>query len=1124
MSKKDDWQAAFLGAEEPSKTKAELVCRADDLKDVLQALAQQIADADRRHSHALQEMQQRLTRLGGQTDAVKSSLPPHLAAAFDRIEDGMSQLAVRLAETEVPRQSSPEPVMAPSHAPSAPTAKFADLDAMLPVLPAAPMTTPPAASTAPAPAVVAEPAPADTGAESPAILAARAVAEAAVVSRATAPAPEATDAPPPLKSAIGLQPPGTWGVKEPAKEAEPTFVQNPDDPWDQHSAAALTQLYESGEAGLPPLHATFEPQQPMVVSFASAQLATPVLATAPGAAIQPTPRPAAGSPGALDDDTQRAWLDSRLTEIAARVERSLLDLKPDSSLSTLGERFDHFEQRFTTALDGVATRSDVEGLRIVEAHIAELSEQIEQTRLQLSRLDGIERQLGQLNHALSDEEVVRLLGGIVPTEEDLVRFAEEAASRVAARITSGTAQTAVGVVDPSIAQRAAEAAQATQSAQLAANRQMQGLQEMLANYMDERRRGEAMTADALETMQQAMQHVLDRVDAIEIQRPAPAAAIAAPLTIEPAATPAARPAPMPAAAAAPSRTFADEAKAAARLAAQSPTTVRPAERPPARSPIDERIEPKLDTPMRTPAAPATPAASTDEVTTRIAGADARPAPMDAPASDPAAAPQPRPATAKPADRQAFIAMARKAAEQAKLEADRAAAAQPKGKAATPPGSAGASLKERLTGGSTEPGGKGPGGKGLLLVACLAAVLLAGFWAVTNPRFRVLTSGSSIQQSPATGIPKAATINPAAQKANPQGPAIDVEATPAPTEAKPEEPAEKPKRRNTVPETGVDDLGALPKRDGRAASFQVPTAQPAVEHIGMGIAIEQGPRQMSAEQVMRARQEAHIASLSQRTAHDAARTSAVPAARLPAGIVETETDAAPAKAAPRSGEQVTIELPPAAVGPLSLRLAAAKGDASAQFDVAARFAEGRGVKQDFLQASAWYQRAATQGHAQSQYRLAALYERGLGVQEDPARARIWYKRAAEQGNVKAMHNLAVMSAGREGVPADYAAARHWFTQAAERGLSDSQFNLGVLTESGLGIEKDMIAAYTWFSLAARSGDKEALRRRDMLATKLEAQELAAGEAAVAQWRSKPVDRMANDPRVAGDAWKRTAGAQ
>ena len=124
----------------------------------------------------------------------------------------------------------------------------------------------------------------------------------------------------------------------------------------------------------------------------------------------------------------------------------------------------------------------------------------------------------------------------------------------------------------------------------------------------------------------------------------------------------------------------------------------------------------------------------------------------------------------------------------------------------------------------------------------------------------------------------------------------------------------------------------------------------------------------------------------------------------------------------------LALPPALVGPYSLRLAAAQGDPSAQYEVAVRLAEGKGdTDQDLKEAAQWYQRAATSGFAMAQFRLGTLYERGVGVTTDSARAQVWYSRAAEQGNVKAMHNLAVLIAAGSGKP-DYATAARWFTRS------------------------------------------------------------------------------------------------
>ncbi len=210
------------------------------------------------------------------------------------------------------------------------------------------------------------------------------------------------------------------------------------------------------------------------------------------------------------------------------------------------------------------------------------------------------------------------------------------------------------------------------------------------------------------------------------------------------------------------------------------------------------------------------------------------------------------------------------------------------------------------------------------------------------------------------------------------------------------------------------------------------------------------------------------------------------------------------------------MPPAAVGPLSLRLAAANGDPSAEFEVAVRLDEGRGVERNIKEAVVWYQRSASRGFAPAQYRLGTLYERGLGVAADRGRAMAWYRSAADKGNLKAMHNFAVLSASGE--PADYKTAAHWFSEAAERGLVDSQYNLAVLYETGRGVDRNLKQAYKWFALAARGGDKEAMRRRDRVKWMLNANELKAAEELVQSWQPQPTEPLVNNVRAAGEAWK------
>jgi localization factor PodJL len=241
--------------------------------------------------------------------------------------------------------------------------------------------------------------------------------------------------------------------------------------------------------------------------------------------------------------------------------------------------------------------------------------------------------------------------------------------------------------------------------------------------------------------------------------------------------------------------------------------------------------------------------------------------------------------------------------------------------------------------------------------------------------------------------------------------------------------------------------------------------------------------------------------------------------LPPGVVfavedpsmglQGQAPVAPVPPASPSALPMGLPLPPADIGPLPLRQAAAQGDASAQYSIGLRYAEGEGAPQNLTEAARWFERAASAGLAPAQYRLAVAYERGQGITKDLGRARSWYQAAAEKGNVKAMHNLAVSLSGHQDGDPDYALAAKWYGQAGAYGLADSQFNLAVLAEHGLGMPKNLSAAYQWFALAAKNGDQEAGKRRDMIKPQLDATALAAADQAVATWTAKQPPAEANE---------------
>jgi localization factor PodJL len=214
--------------------------------------------------------------------------------------------------------------------------------------------------------------------------------------------------------------------------------------------------------------------------------------------------------------------------------------------------------------------------------------------------------------------------------------------------------------------------------------------------------------------------------------------------------------------------------------------------------------------------------------------------------------------------------------------------------------------------------------------------------------------------------------------------------------------------------------------------------------------------------------------------------------------------------------------PASIGP-QLRSAAAQGDRSAEYEIAGRFAEGRGVARNMDEAVRWLDRGAKAGFAPAQFRLAGIYEKGEGVRKDLQAARRLYQAAAERGHAKAMHNLAVLHAeGIDGKP-DYPTAARWFRQAAAYGVADSQFNLAILYARGIGTEQNLAESFKWFALAANTGDQDAGRKRDEVATRLDPQTLMAARLAVQTFTAQREPEEAIAVKSPPGGWDRTTAA-
>jgi localization factor PodJL len=923
-------------------------CAAHDLKALMGDVIRQISDADRRNSELLRQMQERLASMGVEARSARDRVPNEYLPGFDRIEDGMALLAQRIAQSFAERKSATPDLPTPG-----PTEPPASIPAATPVQPA---------EYAPLPS---------TG--------------ASFGTFQFSPPPSATQPSAPFTHALRSSTTGhpahrasKYGANVDTFDVVESVAGNPAEPWAPDHVDALTRLYDGGE---PMFTGPTEPHQ------SSAAPAAPL--HAPTLSVMTAESP-------ISSGVDRNWLEERLADVSSRIEQSLTAPRPDAAFASIERRFDDLENRLSVAMSGVATKGDVHAIAAIERHLQDLTTHVDHALAELTRLDGIEGHMATLLDQVSNDHLSHLferaiVAHVEPrradrSEPDYHAVALAAAEATAFRMASTPRDT---------------------SRHDARFERVDDVHSLLTGFIDERRQGDDYTAQVLDSLQQGMLRILDRVETMEAERhPAPA--------------------------------YVQDAHVQAAPVAASHM---------------DRIVPAHDT--FNPALHAYPADHYGD----HAPLAAEPAMTGDVIKD-------RRADLQASAQRAALAQREKLKTQAAPAKD--ASSGSNARMASPKKSAPSKADQQ-------------GSRRLMVSSLILATVLAG-----GAGLIVMNRGDSdVLASPIQASPVAAA------------PAKDKTAAMAPALAPPAGPAKAPLKADaSTPVTVTDDiqrLGEVRETD-RAPDLPEPKFR---------------SRRMSDSP-------APIGILVQEASSQSSQPPTEPAIKIAASPADMPGEGAPGVASgqPRNA----LDLPPATVGPLSLRMAAAAGDGSAEFEVGTRLAEGKGTDQNFKEAMRWYQRAATQGFAQAQYRLGSLFERGLGVPSDLARAKSWYQRAAEQGNVKAMHNLAVLAAGRVSASPDYETAAQWFTKAAAYGLQDSQFNLAVLTESGLGLQRDPIQAAQWFILASKAGDKESIRRRDALKKQMEPADYAAAEQQAKVWQAQPQDKLANDARFAGELWK------
>lgn len=567
---------------------------------------------------------------------------------------------------------------------------------------------------------------------------------------------------------------------------------------------------------------------------------------------------------------------------------------------------------------------------------------------------------------------------------------------------------------------------------------------------------EQRTQDSLEVVNGTIETVVDRLATIEtdIRKDQRGDAPLAP-----------PPAPRPAAAQPPAQPPAAQPSASASPPRAASVASRPQPAIDASLPHDHPLEPGSGPPRVRPAGSGAVilGASTANAADRIAASEA-------PLRAAKGAPEPEP-------KSGYLQAARRAAQVASQTAQREAAAEPD--------ALGGKLSQRM-----KTVVVGISVAVLIVVALRYAASYLEFANIAPLDAPVFAERSTPQSlviaAPASALPTiaAATNTAPASPAPSRIVALQIPPPPAPIEAPATPavlpPAAPPPFQAAMPSSGVLDIDKSPRE-----AIAPPPPAPVARANAPQDAPQDVPRDV---------------------------TGAVPArpAPPPAPIAPARPVAAAAPAAPVSDQL------PVAIGGKALIAAASAGEPAAAFEIATRFAEGRGVPQNLSQAAVWYERAAKGGLALALFRLGALYEKGDGVAKDLNEARRLYVAAAQKGNPNAMHNLGVIYAeGIDGKP-DFKEAAQWFRKASTFGISDSQYNLAVLYARGIGVERNLSEAYQWFALAAKGGDQDAGKKRDEVGARLDPQVLATTRRAADTWVADraPQDAITVTPPASG----------
>lgn len=168
------------------------------------------------------------------------------------------------------------------------------------------------------------------------------------------------------------------------------------------------------------------------------------------------------------------------------------------------------------------------------------------------------------------------------------------------------------------------------------------------------------------------------------------------------------------------------------------------------------------------------------------------------------------------------------------------------------------------------------------------------------------------------------------------------------------------------------------------------------------------------------------------------------------------------------------LPTTSLWSQSLSEKANSGDMNAQYRYAQALFKKSESDTTFLgnimrkDALKWYLKAAKQGHANAQNKLGVCYFEGKGVKQDYLQAFFWYNKSAAQNNVYALYNIGYCYENGKGVSKSLSNAFECYQKSADLGHTGAQYALALMYLQGTVVERDSIVAAQWLLSSAGGG--------------------------------------------------------